>query len=160
MKKNKKVVDAQPEVVATLVQPTPATAAISQEGTNMTEQHTNGAGLTLTLKGLDKSGRNAIYLGAAIALRLGVSAFPEKTPPATIQVEGLAGPKAKRQPLTPEQKEAARLARKNAPKPTAAEALALHQKRSAAREARLVKQAQKEAAAAQAAAEAPAPAAM
>lgn len=96
--------------------------------------------MTLSLKGLDKRGRSAIYTGAAISIRVGLTAFPNKTAPSTIEVaDGVfAGPKAKRAAMTPEERKAARAA---APKLTLAEKIA---KREAALErdrAKLAKQA-------------------
>lgn len=66
--------------------------------------------VTLTLKGLDKRGRNAIYTGAAVSIRIPVGAFPNKSALPTFDVDGLAGPKEKRAPMTPEERKAARAA--------------------------------------------------
>jgi len=93
--------------------------------------------MTLTLKGLDKRGRSAIYTGAAIAIRIGVSAFPNKTAAQTIEVAdgALAGPKQKaervaRVKLTKEERAAL-------PKPTLAERVARAEARTAALKAKL-----------------------
>jgi hypothetical protein len=98
--------------------------------------------MTLNLKSLDKRGRNAIYHGAAVSLRLSTSAFPNKTAPATIEVaDGVFAVKTERQPrkrLTKEERAAL-------PKPTLAERLAKAEKRAAALRAK----AEKEGAAAQ-----------
>ena len=90
--------------------------------------------MTLTFKGLDKRGRSAIYTGAAISIRIGVSAFPDKKPAATIMVGdgALAGPKQKqeRKKLTKEERAAL-------PKPTLAERVARAEARTAALKAKL-----------------------
>lgn len=113
----------------------PAPEALSSEPTAMMphdsrEQQT----MTLTLKGLDKRGRMAIYTGAAINLRLGVGAFPNKTAPATIEVaDGAFAPRAEkvaRKRLTKEERAAL-------PKPTLAERIAAQEKRLAAAKAKL-----------------------
>lgn len=89
--------------------------------------------MILTLKTLSKNGRRAIYTGAAqtIAIRLG--AFPDKTAPQTIEVADVFAVKAVKAPrvkLTDEEKAAAKLARKNAPKKTLAERARLAQVRA------------------------------
>lgn len=85
--------------------------------------------MTLTLKGLDKRGRNAIYTGAAVNLRLAIGLFPNKTAPSTIDIADgvLAGPKVKaeRKRLTKEERAAL-------PKPTAAEKIAKLEAKTAA----------------------------
>lgn len=86
-----------------------------------------GQNMILTLKGLDKRGRNAIYTGLATAIRVPIGAFAEKQPLPTFEVEGAFA--EKRQPkakMTAEERKAARAA---APKLTAAEKLARLDKR-------------------------------
>lgn len=97
--------------------------------------------MTLTLKGLDKRGRNGIYTGAAVAIRIPVGAFPDKTAPASLEVgDGqLAGPKAKRSQMTPEERKAARKAQ---PKLTLAEKVAKAEERAAKLREKLAKGAQ------------------
>lgn len=90
--------------------------------------------VNLTLKGLDKSGRNAVYTGAAISLRFPIGAFENKTPPATLDMGGVAGPKAPKVAETPEARKA-RL--KAAPKPTLAERAAKAEERAASLRAKL-----------------------
>lgn len=97
--------------------------------------------MTLTLKGLDKRGRNAIYSGAAISLRFPVGAFPNKQAPPTIALPdgALAGPKEAKTPreaMTPEQRKAARAAQ---PKLTLAEKVAKAEARTAALRDKLAK---------------------
>lgn len=92
--------------------------------------------VTLTLKGLDKRGRNAVYLGAAVSLRFPIAAFPGKVPPTSIPVDGLAGPRAPKAKLTAEERKAARA---NAPKLTLAEKVARAEERTAALKAKLPK---------------------
>jgi hypothetical protein len=84
--------------------------------------------VTLTLKGLDKRGRNAIYTGAAVSLRFPIGVFPEKTAPQTIEVGGVAGPKEKKPRLTAEERKAQRA---NKPKPTLADKVAAAEERAA-----------------------------
>lgn len=73
--------------------------------------------MTLTYKQSSKNGKVAYYSGAATTLRIGVSAFPNKTAPQTIEVpDGIfAGPKPK---LTKEERKALRASQ---PKPTLAQ---------------------------------------
>jgi hypothetical protein len=115
----------QPVVVSTQPAIMPAAKSTTQQGERT---------VTLTLKGLDKRGRNAIYTGAAVSLRFPIGAFPDKTAPTSIEVSGVAGPKAlraSRVKMTAEEKAAAKLARANAPKPTLAEKLAAGEARLA-----------------------------
>src|SRR5688572_6980025 len=74
--------------------------------------------MQLTLKGQDKRGRNAIYTGGAVSLRFPLGAFPDKTAPQTLSIDGIAGPKAPKVPETAEERKARLAAR---PKPTLAE---------------------------------------
>lgn len=94
--------------------------------------------MTLSLKGLDKRGRNAIYTGSAVALRIPVGAFPEKTAPASIDVaDGIfAGPKAPKAQMTAEERKAARAAQ---PKLTLAEKVAKAEERAAKLREKLAK---------------------
>lgn len=86
--------------------------------------------MTLTLKGLTKNGKTALYSGASHVLRFQVAGFVNATPSPTIEIEGdLAEPKGTKVKLTPEERKAARAAK---PKPTLAEKIA-------AREAALAK---------------------
>jgi hypothetical protein len=81
---------------------------------------------TLTLKGISKSGKYALYSGLRTVSRLSVTNFPENQPPQTLEVSGnLAGPRAK---MTPEERKAARA---NAPKLTLQERIAKEEKRLA-----------------------------
>lgn len=66
---------------------------------------------TLTYRNTDKGGRNAIYTGAAIAINIGLSAFPNKVPPPTLELNGDLAPKReKKQPMTADERKAARAA--------------------------------------------------
>lgn len=86
--------------------------------------------VNLVLKGLDKRGRNAIYTGAAVSIRIPVAAFPNKTAVASIEIAdgSLAGPKEKKAPMTAEERKAARAAQ---PKLTLAEKVARAEERAA-----------------------------
>ena len=96
---------------------------------------------TLTLKGLNRRGTQAIYGGLRTAVRFPLAAFENKTAPTNIEIEGafaaakVAG--ARRAKMTPEEKEAAKLARKNAPKPTLAERIAKREEALARDKAKL-----------------------
>lgn len=93
--------------------------------------------MTLILKGLDKRGRNAIYSGAAINLRLGVTAFPNKTAPASIEVaEGVFAIKAVKVART----RLTKAERAALPKPTLAEKLAKQEQRVAALRAQVARE--------------------
>lgn len=110
--------------------------------------------MTLNLKGLDKSGRNAVYTGAAISLRFPIGAFPDKNaPPATLTFEGLAGPREPKKPRAQMTKEEQKAARAAQPKLTLAEKVAKQEERLAAQKAKLAKQSEAEAAKAAAAAQ-------
>jgi hypothetical protein len=120
-------ISAQPEETAC----TPEGEAVSLEHQPAIKDGTEGAKKmqTLTLKGLDKRGRNGIYVGGPVSIRIPVGAFPDKTAPASIQVEGVGGPKEKRAPETKEERKA-RLAAQ--PKPTLAEKIAKREAQLAA----------------------------
>jgi hypothetical protein len=75
--------------------------------------------MNLSLKGLSKNGKRAIYVGAAISIAIGVGAFPSKQAPSTLEVSGLAEKVAK----TPRAK-MSKEERKALPKPTLAEKIA------------------------------------
>lgn len=76
--------------------------------------------MTLTFKSLSKNGRNAFYSGAAVAIRIPLTAFPNKTAPQSIEVaDGAFAPAKQPKPkMTAEERKAARAAK---PKPTLAE---------------------------------------
>ena len=99
--------------------------------------------MTLTLKGLSKNGKNAMYAGAATILRISLSAFHGKTAPASFAVPDdiFASPRVKKAHLTPEEKAAAKAAAKAAkaaaPKPTLAERIARRERLLARDKARL-----------------------
>lgn len=81
---------------------------------------------TLTLRGLDKRGRNGIYAGGPVLIRIPLAAFENKTAPETTEISGVVGgPRPKRQAETPEERKARLAAR---PKPTPAEKVALLEK--------------------------------
>lgn len=93
---------------------------------------------TLTLKGLNKRGTQAIYSGLRTAVRFPISAFESKTAPQNIEVEGaFAAAKVARVKMTPEERKAANAAR---PKLTLAEKVARAEKRAAALKAKLAEQ--------------------
>ena len=99
--------------------------------------------MTLTLKGLNRRGTQAIYTGLRTAVRFPLAAFLNKTAPTVIKIEGdFAPPTAPKAKLTAEQKEAAKLARKNAPKPTEAERIARAEAALAKRKAKLAEKEQ------------------
>ena len=85
--------------------------------------------MTLTLKGITKNGKTALYTGASHVLRFQVASFVNKTPSPTIEIEGNLAETTAKVKLTPEERKAARAAK---PKPTLAEKIA-------AREAALAK---------------------
>lgn len=94
--------------------------------------------VTLTFKSLDKRGRNAIYTGAAVSLRIPIGAFNDKTaPPATIEIpDGSLAAKREKVVLTPEELKAKRAAQ---PKPTLAEKVAKAEERAAKLREKLAK---------------------
>jgi hypothetical protein len=96
---------------------------------------------TLTLTGLSKSKKYALYKGLRTVARLSVTDFPDSKPPQTLEVSGdLAGPrviKEKRAKLTPEELKARREARKNGPKPTLAEQIAKREQKLAREQERI-----------------------
>lgn len=122
---DQKVIDADRDPVVSCLQAfnnaPVATPAPTQENTHM----------MLTLKGLSKNGKRAIYGGAAQSFHVPVGAFVNRTPPHAFQVEdGVFAAKVERAAkpkLSAEERKALRAAK---PKPTLAE-------RIAAREARL-----------------------
>lgn len=129
----------------------PETPAISSDQSAMTPNQTTGEAngptptqekrkVTLTLKGLDKSGRNAVYTGAAISLRFPIGAFENKTPPPNLDMGGVAGPKEKGKPRSQMTKEEQKAARAAQPKLTLAEKVAKAEERLAAQRAKLAKQ--------------------
>jgi hypothetical protein len=118
--------------VSCISQP-PSAACVDPETTTAPEPgpQTRMKAMTLQFKSLSKNSKNAFYTGAAVALRIPLSAFPGKTAPTSIEVadgalEPAKQPKAK---MTAEERKAARAAK---PKPTLAEKIA-------AREAALAK---------------------
>ncbi len=75
--------------------------------------------MTLTLVKLSKNGSMAIYKGLRTVVRLPISAFENKTPAQSFEVEGaFAGPSTPKAKMTPEERKAARAAQ---PKLTLAE---------------------------------------
>ena len=83
------------------------------------------AKMQLTLKGLNAKKTTAIYSGTLGSVRIGISAFPGKTAPATIDVEDVFAVKAAKEAkakLTKEERAAL-------PKPTEAEKIAKMQER-------------------------------
>jgi len=85
---------------------------------------------------LSKSGKYAIFSGLRTKIRIATTNFVDEKPLPTFTVEGeFAGPRAK---LTPEQRKEAR---KNAPKLTLAEKVALEEKRLEKMKAKLAAQA-------------------
>lgn len=101
--------------------------------------------MTLKYKGLSKSGKDAIYTGAAASVRFPLNAFANKQAPDTVEVSGpFAEPKPVKAKMTPEERaaEKARRAeeRKNAPKPTLAEKIARREAQLAKDKAKLAAQ--------------------
>lgn len=95
--------------------------------------------MTLTLKGLSKNGKQAIYAGSAQNVRIPVGNFPDKTAPETIDVaDGVfVAAKQPKVKLTAEERKAARA---NKPKPTLAEKLAAQEKKAAKLREQLAKE--------------------
>jgi hypothetical protein len=104
--------------------------------------------MVLTLKTLTKNGKQAIYTGLRTAIRIALVSFVDKAAPETLEIIGpVLGARVPRAKMTQEEKDAAKLARKNAPKPTLAERAARAQARAARAQARadkLLKQAEAE----------------
>jgi hypothetical protein len=90
--------------------------------------------MTLTLKGLSKNGKRAIYDGAAISIHLPVGAF-DGYPPATL--EGPFKAKAVKQAKPKLTKEERAALRASKPKPTEAERIARAEANLAKRKAKL-----------------------
>lgn len=90
--------------------------------------------MQLTLKGLNAKRTTAIYSGTLGSIRIGLSAFPGKTAPETIEVGGevfaVKAPKVAKAKLTKEERAAL-------PKPTAAERVAKMEERLAKAKAKL-----------------------
>jgi hypothetical protein len=88
--------------------------------------------MQLTLKGLNAKNTTAIYSGAPGSIRIGLSAFPDRTAPATIDVaDGVFAVKPPKPPkLTKEERAAL-------PKPTQAELVARMEARLAKAKAKL-----------------------
>lgn len=81
--------------------------------------------MTLTLKGLSKSGKVAIYTGLAVAIRIATTAFPNKVPPPSFDVSGAEfAEKAVKVPRVKETAEARKARLAALPKLTAAEKVA------------------------------------
>jgi len=76
--------------------------------------------MNLSFKSLSKNGKNAFYSGAAVAIRIPLSAFPDKQAPASIEVADGAFAPAK-EPKVKMTAEERKTARANKPKPTLAE---------------------------------------
>lgn len=85
--------------------------------------------MILQFKSLSRNGKNAFYTGAAVAIRVPLSAFPNKTQPDQIEVaDGVFAPaKAAKVKMTAEERKAARAAK---PKPTLAEKAAKAKERA------------------------------
>lgn len=98
----------------------PQHVAITPSNAPASEPGTENKAMTLTFKNLSKNGKNAFYAGAAVALRIPLSAFPDKQHPATIEViDGAFAPaKAAKVKMTAAERKAANAAK---PKPTLAE---------------------------------------
>lgn len=128
-KKDKKSAQAAQKVLdppaAAVIESPQAPVEARVEQTSTPTQRTSA--MTLTYKGLSKNGKQAIYTGAAQSVRFTVATFVGGKAPETITLpEGLfAAPKAKKQPLTAEEKAAKAAERKAARKQlTAAERVA------------------------------------
>lgn len=87
--------------------------------------------MILTLKSLNKKGTRAIYAGAAVTIQVGLTAFPNKTAPQSIEVaDGVFAVKVAKEAkskLTPEERKTLRASK---PKPTLAELAARAQERA------------------------------
>lgn len=91
--------------------------------------------MTLTLKGLTKNGKAALYTGAAAVIRLALAVFPDRQAPNSLDVpEGtFAAAKTPKRLLTKEE-------RKMLPKPTLAEKIARREALLARDKAKLAEQ--------------------
>lgn len=110
------------------------TTAAAQPGTDGETK------MTLTKKGLSKNGRNVFYAGALVALRIPLTAFPDKNPPETIEVaDGVFAPaKQPKAKMTAEERKAARAAQ---PKLTLAQRIERREQALARDREKLAKQA-------------------
>lgn len=89
---------------------------------------------SLTLKGLNKKGTQAIYSGTPGTVRIGLAAFPGKTAPESIEVaDGVFAIKTPKVKLSKEERAAL-------PKPTEAEKIAKMEARLAKAKAKLASQ--------------------
>lgn len=97
--------------------------AITQPVNSVQEQN-----MTLTFKSISKNGRSAIYGFGRNSVRFALTAFTDKTHPATISVSPSDGsfvePATPKAQMTAEEKAAAKAARAALPKPTLAERIA------------------------------------
>lgn len=116
-----KVVDAVDAVGVSCTQ--------SHNAASETQDKIRSSKMTLTFKNLSRNGKNAFYAGAAVAIRIPLSAFPNKQHAPTIEVAdgALAPAKPARVKMTAEERKAARA---NKPKPTLAEKAAKAKERA------------------------------
>jgi hypothetical protein len=127
--RDKKEVAFEPAVIVDSTHSAPEAGGLLNESAQAQSQATAKEKIVnLTLKGLDKRGRNAIYTGAAVRLRFPIGAFPDKTAPPSIEVGGVAGPKEPKAQMTAEERKAARAAQ---PKLTLAEKVQRAEERAA-----------------------------
>jgi len=100
-------------------------------------QHEEGnTTMTLTFKGLSKSGKFALYSGLRTVTRLSVTDFKDSKPLPSFEATGdFAGPREAKPKMTAEERKAYRLAHPK-PKPTLAELIAKREKALAALKAK------------------------
>ena len=122
---------------------TPPAAVIEFPQSPITAPETEQKTMTLTYKNLSKNGKNAFYAGAAVALRIPLTAFVDKVAPQTIEVAGgvFAPAKQPKAKLTKEERAAQAAQKKaeraNQPKPTLAEKIARREAQLAKDKAKL-----------------------
>lgn len=92
--------------------------------------------MNLTLKGISKDGKKAVYQGAAVLIPVSIAAFSNRTAPQSFDVaDGVfEGPKAPKAKLTPEERKAARASK---PALTLAEKIAKREEQIAKMKAKL-----------------------
>lgn len=125
-----KAVDSQRSSVVEFTSPAPMTAHPAAPLAPTKDKKM----ASLTLKGLNKKGTQAIYSGTPGTVRIGLAAFPGKTAPESIEVaDGVFAIKTPKVKLSKEERAAL-------PKPTEAEKIAKMEARLAKAKAKLASQ--------------------
>lgn len=111
---DEKTVDMEPDVVVT--------SGIEHDTAMLPHKEHPNMVLTLKSIGTGKKFPQAVYTGLGAVVKIGLAAFPGKTPPQTLEIGGeVVGPKTPKAKMTAEERKAARAA---APKLTLAEKIA------------------------------------